>query len=246
MACLCAANADDLTVEKQFLQQSGMQEDTRTLIRNDEVTALHEQNAMLKAQNQALREFQDGIFATLWSVIGMVVVFIGLLTYFQSKISDREAQSIKEEAIKPLRKIAMEYGKFFLVSLHAQGRRGRGNLDKFEIRTNLEKFLRETGLSETEISVVIDVEFKWVCRDYYDYSIDPINETLAYKHSDSWTAFNQSHQGLDETPTPYELRSFILRLDILDADTDERLEDYKHYFENKTHRNPNKWRKRHN
>ena len=94
-----------------------MQEDARTSIRNDEVTALREQNAVLKAQNQALREFQDGIFATLWSVIGMVVVFIGLLTYFQSRISDREAQSIKEEAIKPLRKIAIEYGKFFLASL---------------------------------------------------------------------------------------------------------------------------------
>lgn len=234
MACLCAANADELTVERNFLQQSGMQEDARTSIRNDEVTALREQNAVLKAQNQALREFQDGIFATLWSVIGMVVVFIGLLTYFQSRISDREAQSIKDEVIKPLRQFAIEYSKFFLVSVHTQVTYGASGAHTDEIRNDIESCLRRIGLSESEFSSVLDAEYPYVCRQYYQNAINDITPKLRQNHPDEWRKFHSKYNDLD-FPDPSELRSFISTFNDL-PDIERKIKDFEYYYDNRRHR----------
>ncbi len=75
----------------------------------------------------------------------------------------------------------------------------------------------------------------WVTRD--------ISRKVPADKRERWAAFFKTvHDGgVGHEPSPDDLEAFLGEVDLLDADTRERLADYRHFHTAKKHRRPSVW-----
>lgn len=215
----------------------------------EQLAAANEQIAVLKAQNQALKEFQDGILSTLWSVIGVMVVVFGLFTYFQTKLSEKEVERLALLAVKPLRKLMIEYIKVFFLSIREDSETDPVRYKEL-ILSDINTILQDMNLSPEEKDSVMDREFPHICREYISYIYTPLipkrtrdqNQELSRKVGE----FVECHWIRGGRPaTPTHVREFFEGNKFYNAEIEENLKDYKYFYEHKDHRRFCEWKSRH-
>ena len=215
----------------------------------EQLTSANEQIAVLKAQNQALKEFQDGILNTLWSVLGMTTIVFGLFTYFQTKTSEREVERLVSLAVKPLRRLMIEYVRVLLLSLREDDTNDPERYKEI-MRSDINNIVKDMTLSTEERDKVMENEFPHICREYIGYIYTPLvpkrtrdqNQELSRKVGE----FIECHWIKEGRPaTPTHVREFFERNNFYNAEIEENLKDYAYFYEHKDHRRFCEWKSRH-
>lgn len=209
------------------------------------------------------------ISAIVVLVVGFVVGFfghIGVLTYaffgfiglliaanldriLEFKVSGsgieaktREVIAKAESTLSELQLLARNIGELTLSLVKRSGRWGGytdGEQDK--MKTSVLQVLKKVGISETEFPSILS---EWNRFTEFDYAHailggniipDTKNEALMQ----DWRSLRE--QGIVNIPTPQDIRSFLIKHNLMTPMLDEYLKDYEHFLAHKEHRRPDVW-----
>jgi hypothetical protein len=157
----------------------------------------------------------------------------------------RDALEEAQATVKQVQYLAAENAKLALFLIQADGRWGGGSpKHKDEMRSAVLGSLRTLGLSEAEVSRVLDIERPYIRFDHAHLvtrRLSPPRDQL-----NEWNAFfDESHQGVGNERSPEELRDFLQSLGLIDQTVDDLLQDYAFYEATGQIRRPEVWADRH-
>ncbi len=161
-----------------------------------------------------------------------------------------EMREVLQEAratVSQLHLLAEELSKTILWSIQAHGRWG-GTSPKTQndMRGKVIATLKNLGVGSEKISEVVAVEYPYIDFDYAMYVTRPLNSSLQGEDRQKWNEFFSAdkRKGIGYEPKPGELEEFLKSVNLLDAETKERLEDYSYFLKHRKHRRPDQWDKR--
>ncbi|BCH26113.1 hypothetical protein MesoLjLb_58980 [Mesorhizobium sp. L-8-3] len=131
--------------------------------------------------------------------------------------------------------------------MQAQGRLGGTSLEnQNEMRNRVIAALKNLGVAKEKILDVVAVEYPYIDFDYSQYVTKPLNRKLQGEDRQKWIEFFSAdkRKGIGYEPKPDELEQFLKSANLLDAETKERLEDYRYFLKHREHRRPEQWDKR--
>ncbi|MEP9373540.1 hypothetical protein [Mesorhizobium sp. KR1-2] len=192
-------------------------------------------------------------------VITLVAAFVCLLAsrfndVVKFKLSgsglEGEMREILQEAratVSQLHFLAEEFSKNILWSMQSHGRWGGTSPEnQNNMRGNVISTLRNLGVREEKISEVVSVEYPYIDFDYATYVTRSLGGNLQDEERQKWNDFFSAdkRKGIGYEPKPDELEVFLKSVNLLEADTRERLEDYRYFLKHRKHRRPDQWDKR--
>ncbi|TIO74442.1 MAG: hypothetical protein E5X74_18750 [Mesorhizobium sp.] len=192
-------------------------------------------------------------------VITLIASFVCLLASrfndvvkfkFSGSGLEGEMREVLQEAratVSQLHLIAEELSKNILWSMQAHGRMGGTSPEsQHEMRNKVIATLEALGVAKERIAHVVAVEYPYIDFDYAHYVTRPLNMKVQDEDRIKWSEFfsSKKRKGIGFEPKPEELEKFLESVNLLDAETTERLEDYKYFLKHRKHRRPNEWDKR--
>ncbi len=182
------------------------------------------------------------LLAALVSLIGSRMKDV-LRFKFTATGIEAEMRSLIEEAkatLEQLHLLAIEQSKILLESVHTIGRWGGGSTwkDKEVMRARILATLEKLDVESENIDEVLAVERRYVLFDYCQAVTHTLEEKLSPEKFVAWKEFFSSvkRKGIGSEPGPDELEAFLEKVDLLDDEVRERLEDYRYYDNKGTHR----------
>lgn len=194
-------------------------------------------------------EDKDGQFlALLAAAVCFLVPFFERLV--RIKISavglEAELKDMIEDArvtIEQLQQLAVGQAKVSLESVHGAGRYGGGSSKdrRWKMRDELLDALRKIGVSDDQLDEVIGVEYRYVKFDDFSELRSVMSKFIPQEYKADWKKFlsDVSVNGIEHERTPSEMSNLIKKYSIDSEEVVEALEDYRIYYDTKTHRRPN-------
>lgn len=158
----------------------------------------------------------------------------------------RDVLADAKATVVQLHFLAEQQAKFTLHLMQSEGRFGGGDPSmKSKMRAEILSMLRDVGLSQARIDEVTKVEHPWIAFDYSQWVTRRLTPPTQ-ERSAEWNAFfhGSSRRGVGYEPSPAELRAFLGEVGTITEDVDEKLKDYDHFVQTKTHRRPEVWNQR--
>ena len=186
----------------------------------------------------------------------VVLVVIGALFLLAPRLKDlikleigvasikAEMQQVVTEAratLDQLHLLAAALGKQTIRSAQAEGRwGGRSRADRSQVALDTASAMRALGMTEVAVNEVLSAERPFVRFDYAHWVTADLKPTSEQRTK--WNEFSSKHNsGIGSEPSPEELRKFLVEIDSLSAEIEERLKDYEHYVRTAQHRRPDVW-----
>ncbi len=171
--------------------------------------------------------------------------FLGSFKEFKLSASGLEAkmrESIKkaESTINETQELIKVLAPVTLSLVKGKGRLGSYNTrEAEELKESILKVVRQLNISEEEISGMLNEWHAFVEGDFVDWIIGAplIPQTLPPALRGKWKGYRRLPMG--ESPSPEELRKFLLEYTEITSETETLLDDYGHYLETREIRNPN-------
>jgi hypothetical protein len=161
----------------------------------------------------------------------------------KSEIS-AEFDTFKSETnanLKQLQDLAISQSKMLLYQAAAGGRYGGvgANL-KYTTRDEVVASLEALDIDQQKINEVLSIETPFLHKDYASAVVIDLGPRLTEENKPIWDEFwrNPANQGIGNEPSPERLETLLKQVDLLDDETRERLEDYRHFHETGEHRRP--------
>ena len=150
-----------------------------------------------------------------------------------------------QDTVRMIHNMAKEQAKIMVDSIHGAGRwGGKSEAEKHQLQERITDTLSDLGLSEEQIQEINDVALPYIDFDYSYFVTTGIDTTeLSDEDRQKWNDFFDANirKGIGFEPSPDELETFLNELGLLEGDVVERLNDYSHFKEHRTHRRPEVW-----
>lgn len=195
---------------------------------------------------------RDGyIAAIMTAAICFFFGFLDRLSEFSFSLTGglqaktRELFNDAKNTLDHLKVIGKMLSMELLRIVHAEGRWGGGlsRSAKQDMKEGIANSLREIGLDESDVKEILEVEYPFTCFDYSSYVTNRISKELTQEQRLAWNEFfdHNKRKGIGYEALPDELEQFLSSQNLLNDEIKDRLEDYRYYRENKSHRRPDKW-----
>ncbi|WVT74002.1 hypothetical protein QM996_02490 [Sinorhizobium chiapasense] len=156
-----------------------------------------------------------------------------------------EMQAAIDEAkatVTQLHALAELFAKVSVEQVVSGGR--WGGTSRREKRLMIESItdgLKSIGLTEAKIAEVRAVQEPWDSLDYFSYVSQQINTNNDPGVSQLWNTFYLPYSGTMNRPSLEDLERWINANHLMTDELRERLTDWRHYRQHKTHRRRDVW-----
>ena len=194
---------------------------------------------------------RDGQFATLCAIV-LALIGSRMKDLLKFKLSptglEGELRTVIDEAratVAQLHALAVTQAKALLQANQSLGRFGGGSLEgiKDRVRGEIVENLGKIGLSQAGIDSVLAVEYPYIQFDYAYEVTRQIQHSVPEDKRPQWNNFfySSNRSGIGFEPSPDEIEAFLGSVGMIDADTHERILDYRHFVKSRKHRRPEVW-----
>lgn len=171
---------------------------------------------------------------------------LGQISEFKASSTGIEAKTrnvIKraENTISELKILAKTVAATSLSLVKRNGRMGGYSVEEEEsIKKSVFETLSAIGVPENEFEAVLG---DWHTFTEFDYAHCILGATKVPKGADQAviTEWKSLRNGIVDIPSPETIETFLSKINCLDAERIEFLEDYRHYVKTRTHRRPEVW-----
>ncbi|NOS82777.1 MAG: hypothetical protein HOP32_14465 [Nitrospira sp.] len=188
---------------------------------------------------------------------GLIALLIAanLNSFSEFKVSEsgieakmREARQVitrAESTLSELQLLARNVAEVTLSLVKRSGRIGGyadGEQDK--IKTSVLEVLKKIGVPEADIPSILRDWNRFIEFDYAHFILggNTIPDTKSDALMQDWRSLRDG--GIVKIPTPQDIRSFIIKHNLMSPTLDGYLNDYEHFLAHKEHKRPEVWAER--
>jgi len=196
---------------------------------------------------------KEGLYITLLAAFVCLVAarFDDIVKFKFSKDGlEGEMREVIDEARATVGQLGMlgeQLSKVILWSMQGSGRYGgMSTASQQQMRETVVSTLKKLGVNDARIADVVSVEYPFIDFDYSYFVTRGLGGNLQEEDRQKWNAFfsSEKRKGIGYEASPDELEELLGSLNLLTDDVKERLEDYRHFLKNRTHRRPDVWNNR--
>jgi hypothetical protein len=190
-------------------------------------------------------------------LMGALLLLLGHLDRLESfrfGVTGLEARLQKaaqhaEELTAEAKRVLLELAKHTAESMELAGRWGGAvTANKEAALERIIQSLKAAKFTENEIEEVTDTLYPIVCFDYAHHIWEAVSHQVPAEHGrtvkEFWDASGRN-KGFGSEPTPEELDQLITRIGLKTPWIETLLDDYRHFKQQRAHRNMDRWRNSH-
>ena len=156
-------------------------------------------------------------------------------------------ETIKEakDTLVEIREVAVLAAITQLSSVIRSGRWGSyDEEEKEKIKNDIVRLLRQLDIDSKVIEEKVLSDWRRVTR--FDYASNLLGNKAPPQRTPEWQALRELlEQGLENPPTPEQIKDFYEKSDRLTYEVDELIKDYQYYIDNGEHRSFERWENHH-